>query len=134
MTGSNQTSASNAPQNSEAQFICRHHFTTRTDCILENQITQMIQSQRANNTFVTSSLKPPKPDNFDGSNVDTFLFGLEKILAFHNIPNENKVQLAVTYFSGPALRWYRYIEHQTSNAAIINDWQLFSEMLKRHFY
>ena len=129
-----QTSASNTPQNSEAQFIAAITSQQERIALLENQITQMIQSQRANNTFVTSSLKPPKPDNFDGNNVDTFLFGLEKILAFHNIPNENKVQLAVTYFRGPALRWYRYIEHQTSNAAIINDWQLFSEMLKRHFY
>jgi len=128
----NQITASNTSQNSEVQFIAAITSQQERIAHLENQITQMIQSQRANNAIVTS-LKPPKPEYFDGDNVDTFLFGLEKIFAFYNIPNENKVQLAVTYFRGPALRWYRYIESQSSNAAVINDWQLFTGMLKRHF-
>ena len=133
MSGSNQNSVPNTPQNSEAQFIAA--ITSQQERIsqLENQIAQMIQSQRTNNATFVSSLKPPKPEYFEGKNVDTFLFGLEKIFAFHNISNENKVQLAVTYFRGSALRWYRYIESQISNAVVINDWKLFTGMLKKHF-
>ena len=58
---------------------------------------------------------------------------INKIFSFYNIAYEKKVQLAVTYFRGAALRWYRYIECQSSNAAIINDWDQFVKLLKKHF-
>ena len=97
MSQSNQASQGQTP---EAQFIAAIQVQQERIAHLGNQITQMIQSQRSNNTIVASSLNPPKPEYFEGKNVDTFLFSLEKIFNFHNIENENKVRLAVTYFRG----------------------------------
>jgi len=131
MSLSDQSSNSHNNQN---QLIAAFNAQQERIAVLENQLSQMIQSQqRSNITNNTLTLKPPKPDTFDGKHVDTFIFGLNKVFAFYNIPNENKVQLAVTYFRGAALRWYRYVESQSSNAAIINDWDQFIKSLKKHF-
>jgi len=131
MSSSDQQSNSHNNQN---QLIAAFNAQQERIAMLENQLSHMIQSQQVSNlTNNTSTLKPPKPEYFEGKNVDTFLFSLEKIFNYHNIESENKVQLAVTYFRGPALRWYRYVESQPSNLTIINDWKSFTRMLKKHF-
>jgi len=130
MIESKQTEA----QTSEAQFIAAIQVQQERISALENQLTRMIQSQQYSGIEKnTCPLKPPKPECFDGKNVGTFLFSLEKIYSFYGIHDEHKVNLAVTYFRGPALRWYRYVESQSKNKSGLNDWNLFTGMLKRHF-
>ena len=77
--------------------------------LLENQLSQVIESQQRSNSSSTLTLKPPKSETFDGKNVDTFLFGLSKVFTFYNISSKKKVQLVGTYFRGAALRWDRYV-------------------------
>ena len=84
----------------------------------------------------SNAIKPPKPDTFDGRNVDTFLYSLDKLFSFYNYhseaSSESKVALAVTFFRGSALRWYKYAEHMDVNNEL-TQWPKFTEALRAHF-
>lgn len=79
------------------------------------------------------SIKPPKPDVFDGRHVDTFLYALEKLFAYHGESrSDQKVSLAVTFLRSSALRWYKYAEHQDVEGKLKN-WAQFTQALRSHF-
>jgi hypothetical protein len=102
--------------------------------LLEGELTKLIQAQRTGPMdFKAPTLKPPKPDTFDGRQVDTFLYALDKIFSFYRIEDDRKVQLAVTYFRGAALRWFKYIEHQYQGKSELINWTLFTALMKKHF-
>jgi hypothetical protein len=105
---------------------------------LEAQLVHVEERERSRLsavTVVTSALKPPKPETFDGRHVDTFLFALDKMFKFVNVPEHQKVDLCVTYFRGSALRWYKYIEHQhaSGNDTVLQNWSEFKKLLRQHF-
>ena len=96
MSLSDQSSNSHNNQN---QLIAIFNAQQERISALENQLTRIIQSQQHSGIGKnTCPLKPPKPECFDGKNVGTFLFSLEKIYSFYGIHDEHKVNLAVTYF------------------------------------
>jgi hypothetical protein len=78
-------------------------------------------------------LKPPKPETFDCRHVDTFIHALEKIFQFHKINDMQKVDYAVTYLRGSALRWYKYVEHQYVDHNAVKYWSQFTMLLRKHF-
>jgi hypothetical protein len=99
---------------------------------LENHI-QTLVDQQSQVVSRTSSLKPPKPDTFDGKHVDTFIYALEKLFEFHHVQDEKKVDYAVTYFRGSALRWFKYVEHQYAGQEGFKLWNNFTQVLRKHF-
>jgi type II secretory pathway pseudopilin PulG len=102
---------------------------------LEQQLRQHRQEQQHALSVPSSNsaLKPPKPDTFDGRNVDTFIYALEKVFQFHNVNDMKKVEYAVTYLRGSALRWYKYVEHQYQGQNAVSSWTQFVTLLRRHF-
>lgn len=117
----------------EAQFVAAFQAQQDRIALLEGELTKLIQAQRAGSSERTSGLKPPKPDTFDGRHVDTFLYSLDKIFGFYRIEENRKVQLAVTYFRGAALRWFKYIEHQYKGKNELENWTMFTALMKKHF-
>ena len=117
----------------EAQFVAAFQAQQDRIALLESELTKLIQAQHVKPQDNNSGLKPPKPDTFDGRHVDTFLFSLDKIFGYYRIEDENKVKLAVTYFRGAALRWYKYVEHQYQGKSELKDWNRFTALMKKHF-
>ena len=76
-------------------------------------------------------LEPPKPDTFDGKNVDTFLFSIENAFQYYQVEGRNKIQTAVNYFRYASLNWFRYVSIHHN----INDlsWTEFKAMMIRQF-
>ena len=104
---------------------------------LHNQLSaqkdMVAQLQMKQSASTSSSLKPPKPDTFDGRNCDTFIYSMSKLFSFHGeTDSERKVSLAVTYLRGSALRWYKCAEQQDSNG-LLQQWPAFVEALKAFF-
>jgi hypothetical protein len=130
---SDKDKTSSQGQIPEAQFIAAIQAQQDRISMLEGELTKLIQTQRASVNDKIQGLKPPKPDTFDGRQVDTFLYSLDKVFGFYRIEDERKVQLAVTYFRGAALRWYKYIEHQYKGKSELINWNQFTTLMKKHF-
>ena len=111
-------------------FRAQQERIGRLEAALQAQQTQSSTSSK-------TGIKPPKPDTFDGRHVDTFVYSLDKLFEFHGTTQDaEKINLAVTYFRGSALRWYKYVEHQhQSNGAeeAPTTWTSFKDLLRKHF-
>jgi hypothetical protein len=83
------------------------------------------------NNHRNKGLKPPQPDVFRGSSVDTFLFSIEKAFEFYEIDESRKVATAVNYFRDAALRWFKFMEKQFQQSP--PQWKEFKTYLIQHF-
>jgi hypothetical protein len=71
---SDKDKTSSQGQIPEAQFIAAIQAQQDRISMLEGELTKLIQTQRASVNDKIQGLKPPKPDTFDGRQVDTFLY------------------------------------------------------------
>lgn len=100
----------------------------------ELQALRMEQKQTMvylGNSRRNKGLKPPQPDVFKGSSVDTFLFSIEKAFEFYEIDESRKVATAVNYFRDAALRWFKFMERQFQQSP--PSWNEFKTQLIQHF-
>ena len=80
-----------------------------------------------------TSIRPPKPDTFDGRHCDTFIYSLEKLFEYHGETNSaRRVALAVTFLRGSALRWYKCAEKQDTIRQL-QQWDSFIAAMRSHF-
>ncbi|KAJ9564494.1 hypothetical protein OSB04_000460 [Centaurea solstitialis] len=82
-----------------------------------------------NNTSQT--IKPPKIHlpTFDGTDPLDWLFQADKYFSFYTIPDNEKVALAVFYFKGDTLSWYKHL----ANNQLLGSWTDFSRALELRF-
>ncbi|KAL4582832.1 hypothetical protein LXL04_007393 [Taraxacum kok-saghyz] len=75
--------------------------------------------------------RPPKIllPTFDGSNPLDWLFQAENYFTYYTIPADQRLALAVFYFTGEALSWYKHLA--TNN--LLGDWQSFTRSLQLRF-
>ncbi|KAL4591166.1 hypothetical protein LXL04_004116 [Taraxacum kok-saghyz] len=72
--------------------------------------------------------RPPKISlpNFDGSNPLDWLFQANNYFDYYNMPADQRLPLAVFYFTGEALSWYKHL----SNNNLLTTWADFSRALE----
>ncbi|KAL4580492.1 hypothetical protein LXL04_016687 [Taraxacum kok-saghyz] len=75
--------------------------------------------------------RPPKISlpNFDGSNPLDWLFQANNYFDYYNMPADQRLPLAVFYFTGEALSWYKHL----SNNNLLTTWADFSRALELRF-
>ncbi|GKB30446.1 ty3-gypsy retrotransposon protein [Tanacetum coccineum] len=75
--------------------------------------------------------RPPKIllPNFDGSNPLDWIFQANNYFEYYSIPADQRVTLAVFYFIGDALSWYKHL----ANNNLLGTWATFSRALELRF-
>ena len=76
-------------------------------------------------------LEPPKPDTFDGRQVETFVFSMENAFNYYQVEESNRITTAANYFRHAALTWYRYVctIHDVSQMR----WSEFKQLMLKQF-
>ncbi|KAJ0624010.1 putative retrotransposon gag domain-containing protein [Helianthus annuus] len=75
--------------------------------------------------------RPPKIllPTFDGSNPLDWIFQANNYFHYYSIPHDQRLSLAVFYFVGDALSWYKHL----SNNQLLGTWTEFSRALELRF-
>ena len=126
------TSADGAPQVITIDQAVQQHSTMLNEMQAHMQNQQAVIA-RLSNQQASGTIRPPKPDTFDGRHCETFIYSLEKLFAYHGEnSSERMVSLAVTFLRGSALRWYRCAERQDTKGQL-RTWPSFTAALKTFF-
>ncbi|KAL4555814.1 hypothetical protein LXL04_038442 [Taraxacum kok-saghyz] len=76
-------------------------------------------------------LRPPKIQlpNFSGTNPLEWIFQAENYFTYYNVPQNQRITLAVFYFTGDALIWYKHL----ATNRLLSTWPEFNQAIEARF-
>lgn len=82
------------------------------------------------------SVKPPKPDTFDGRNqrsIEQWIFEMEQYLNISRVPIIDRVNIAAAFLRGTAATWWRNAYQSAVASEITISWDAFKAALIQRF-